>query len=53
MTKKDVVFANQHVIPYNPYLLQKFDFHLNYEMCNSMKVIKYLHKHVYKGLWLR
>ncbi|KAL6580606.1 hypothetical protein OROMI_008630 [Orobanche minor] len=37
------------VIPYNPYLLAKFDCHLNVEICSDIKLFKYLYKYVCKG----
>ena len=40
---------NQWVVPYNPYLLTKFNFHINVEICSTIKAIKYLYKYIYKG----
>jgi hypothetical protein len=40
---------NQHVVPYNKALLMKFDCHVNVEVCTGIRLIKYLHKYVYKG----
>ncbi|XP_074318892.1 uncharacterized protein LOC141655727 [Silene latifolia] len=40
---------NQWVIPYNPYLLDLFDCHLNVEVCSTIQAVKYLYKYVYKG----
>jgi hypothetical protein len=40
---------NRWVVPYNPYLLQYFNCHINVETCGSIKVMKYLFKYVYKG----
>jgi hypothetical protein len=37
------------VVPYNPWLLLKYDCHINVEICSSIKSIKYLYKYVYKG----
>ena len=44
-----IPFDNRDVVPYNPYLSQKYNCHINFEICNSIKAIKYLHKYVYKG----
>ncbi|UYV67510.1 hypothetical protein LAZ67_5001019 [Cordylochernes scorpioides] len=40
---------NSLVVPYNPYLLKKFNCHINVEICASIKSVKYLFKYVYKG----
>ncbi|KAI5438213.1 hypothetical protein KIW84_024094 [Lathyrus oleraceus] len=39
---------NRWVVPYNPWLLLKYDCHINVEICSSIKSIKYLYKYVYK-----
>ncbi|XP_074266852.1 uncharacterized protein LOC141590142 [Silene latifolia] len=40
---------NQWVVPYNPFLLAKYDCHLNVEICSTIKAVKYMYKYVYKG----
>ncbi|UYV63493.1 hypothetical protein LAZ67_2004302 [Cordylochernes scorpioides] len=40
---------NLWVVPYNPYLLVRFNAHINVEVCASVKSVKYLFKYVYKG----
>ncbi|XP_074313714.1 uncharacterized protein LOC141648904 [Silene latifolia] len=40
---------NRWVVPYNPFLLARFDCHLNVEVCSTIKAVKYLYKYVYKG----
>jgi hypothetical protein len=40
---------NNFVVPFSPYLLQRFKCHINVERCNSLQGIKYLYKYVYKG----
>ncbi len=40
---------NRWIVPYNPYLTQKFDAHINVEACTSIKIVKYLFKYIYKG----
>ena len=40
---------NKWVVPYNPYLLLKYNCHINVEVCASIKSVKYLFKYVYKG----
>jgi len=44
-----ILLDNRWVVPYNPYFLLKYDCHINVEICNSIRTIKYMHKHVYKG----
>ena len=41
--------TNKSVVPYNPYLLQKYDCHINVEVCSTMGAVKYLFKYIYKG----
>jgi hypothetical protein len=48
-TGRDVVVDNRSVVPYNAWLLVKFQAHINVEFCASIKAIKYLYKYVYKG----
>jgi len=41
--------GNEYVVPHNPYLLAKYDAHINVEVCSSIKSVMYLYKYVYKG----
>ena len=43
------IFTNAHVVPYNPYLLTKYNCHINVEIATSITAVKYLFKYVYKG----
>jgi hypothetical protein len=36
-------------VPYNPFLLRKYQCHINVEVCSSVRACKYLYKYVYKG----
>ncbi|XP_052889380.1 uncharacterized protein LOC128297726 [Anopheles moucheti] len=49
VTVQVVVLDNRHVVPYNPWFTQKYDCHINVEICNSISSVKYLYKYVYKG----
>jgi len=41
--------TNQWVVPYSPYLLTRYNCHINVEVCSVIKAIKYLYKYIYKG----
>ncbi len=41
--------TNRDIVPYNPYLLLKFNCHINVECCTNLRCVKYLYKYVYKG----
>ena len=47
--KEPVEIDNRWVVPYNPYLLLKYNAHINVECCNSIKCIAYVTKYVNKG----
>ncbi|XP_071577023.1 uncharacterized protein [Temnothorax nylanderi] len=40
---------NRWVVPYSPYLIMKYDRHINLEICSSVKSVKYLYKYIHKG----
>lgn len=37
------------MVPYNPYLCQKYDGHINVEVCATVKAVKYIYKYIFKG----
>ena len=43
------MFTNHDVMPYNKYLLNKYDCHFNVEYCHSVQAIKYTLKYLYNG----
>ncbi|KAG3019640.1 hypothetical protein PC120_g9774 [Phytophthora cactorum] len=45
----DNATANQGVVPHNPYFSQKYNCHINVEVCTGITAVKYLYKYVYKG----
>ncbi|XP_038075107.1 uncharacterized protein LOC119742920 [Patiria miniata] len=47
--RQEVQIDNSWVVPYNPYLLLKYQGHMNVEICSSIKAVKYLYKYIYKG----
>ncbi|XP_072047113.1 uncharacterized protein [Amphiura filiformis] len=42
-------FDNRWVVPYNPWLLLKYNAHINTEVGGSVKNVKYLYKYITKG----
>ncbi|KAG3166565.1 hypothetical protein PC128_g19681 [Phytophthora cactorum] len=47
--RETVVVDNRWVVPYNPYICQKYNCRVNVEICSTMQSVKYLYKYVYKG----
>lgn len=47
--KKNILLDNQFVVPYNRGLLVRFQCHINLEVCNNSRSLKYLFKYCLKG----
>lgn len=46
---RNQVVDNRWVVPYNLYLVTKYNAHINVEVCSTITAVKYLYKYVYKG----
>lgn len=46
---QDFFVDNRWVVPYNPYLLRKYQTHMNTEICSTIRSIKYIYKYINKG----
>ena len=44
MLVRNKILNNQWVVPYNPYLLTRYNCHINVEICSGIKAVKYLYK---------
>jgi hypothetical protein len=43
------MYDNKWIVPYNPFLIRRYQAHVNVEICTAVQAIKYIHKHIYKG----
>jgi hypothetical protein len=48
-TPEGVQIDDTWIAPYNSYFLQKYNCHVNVEICSCISAVKYLYKYVYKG----
>ncbi|XGW32792.1 hypothetical protein V3C99_017366, partial [Haemonchus contortus] len=42
-------YNDEWIVPTNPYLILKFNCHLNMEICGMISAVKYLYKYIFKG----
>ncbi|OWZ19451.1 Helitron helicase [Phytophthora megakarya] len=45
----DNATINKWIVPNNPHLSQKYNCHINVELCATNNAVKYIYKYVYKG----
>jgi hypothetical protein len=45
----EVTLDNNWVVPYHRYLSNKYQAHINVEVCGGVQAMKYIHGYVYKG----
>ncbi|PIA34480.1 LOW QUALITY PROTEIN: hypothetical protein AQUCO_03700032v1 [Aquilegia coerulea] len=48
INSRGICVDNSWVIPYNPWLLRKYNCHINVEICSTIICVKYLYKYLYK-----
>jgi len=48
-TKNGIQLDNRWVVSYNTRLVEKYNAHINIEICNSILAVKYLYLYMYKG----
>jgi hypothetical protein len=46
-TRNNHTFTNRDIVPYNPYLTQKYNCHINVEIATSVTAVKYLYIQVH------
>lgn len=49
VTKGRHQLDNRWVVPYNPYLAQKYNAHINVDVCATIKSVEDIYKHGFKG----
>lgn len=49
-TKGGTTYDTRHVVPYNPFLLMRYDCHLNVLPFNNLRQARYLFKYICKGV---
>lgn len=49
VSKWGISLSDEWVVPYNPFLLSKYDAHINVEICASIKSYKHIYKYICKA----
>ena len=44
-----MTITNRYVVPFSPFLLIRYDAHINVEVVCTVAVVKYLYKYILKG----
>ena len=47
--KAVIMLDNSHVVPYNPFLTEKYQTHINVEFCQGTACVSYALKYIMKG----
>jgi hypothetical protein len=48
--KSEIMLDNGHVVPYNPFLTEKYQTHINVEYCLGTACVSYALKYIMKGM---
>ena len=47
--ENDFVMNNRWIISYNFYFIRRYQIHINVKICVIVKIVKYIHKYIYKN----
>ena len=46
---RNAILDYRWVVPYNPYLLSRYNCHINIDISSGLKAVKHLYKYIYKS----